>query len=68
MSNSDHEMHVSVTARTHNHEHSRERVTSCNKAWAADHDPQQMESKRIEKMQAHSSSHRTAGTTETLKS
>ena len=67
MSNSDHEKHVSVTARAHDQEHSRERVTSGNKARAANHDAERVEAKRVEKMQAHSSSHRTAGTAKTPK-
>ena len=35
--------------------------TSGVKAWAAQSDPERMEAKRLEKMQAHSHSHRFAG-------
>ena len=68
MSNSSHETHENVTTGAHMHEHSRERVTSGNRAWAANHDAARMEAKRVEKMQAHCSSHHTAGTAKTPKS
>ena len=34
------------------------KATSVTKAWAAQSDPERMEAKRLEKMQAHSHSHR----------
>ena len=37
------------------------KATSGIKAWAAQSDPERMEAKRLEKMQAHSHSHRVAG-------
>ena len=37
------------------------KATSGTKAWAAQSDPERMEAKRLEKMQAHSHSHRVAG-------
>ena len=35
--------------------------TSGTKAWVAQSDPERMEAKRLEKMQAHSHSHRVVG-------
>ncbi len=35
--------------------------TPGTKAWASQSDPERMEAKRLEKMQAHSHSHRVAG-------
>ena len=37
------------------------KTTSGTKAWSAQSDPERMEAKRLEKMQAHSHSHRVAG-------